>query len=101
MSIRRYEVTAPATTAELRQVIGAAIGAGAANTTIELGIREIDVDIPQADAPSRVEFRMQGMRTPSDRETAVIGEVNDGESSVHLSLPLEGETPATLTIASD
>jgi hypothetical protein len=105
-AIRLYEVTTPATSGELRQKIGAAIGAGAAKHTVEVSLNEVGVDIPAADARTGLTFRVKQFGAPEDRDEIVraveIGP--DGEASGHtvdLRLSTADEMPATLTLTTD
>lgn len=104
-AIRQYEVTAPATSGELRQQIGAAIGAGAARHTVEISMREIGVDIPSAEPRTELSFRVKQFGVPENRDEIVRAlEVDgDGETlgSVDLRLSTADEMPATLTLTTD
>jgi hypothetical protein len=104
-ALRQYEVTQPATSGELRQRIGAAIGAGAARHTVEVSMKEIGVDIPAANARTDLSFRVKQFGVPENREEIVRAlEVDDtGETlgAVDLRLSTADEMPATLTLTTD
>ncbi len=96
MGIRRYEVTSPATSSELRQQVASHIGQSAVSTSIHVGVQETGVDIPAANARTELDFGIAGTRL-RDGGLSVLGEASDG-GTVHLDISPDGELPATLTI---
>lgn len=96
MGIRRYEVTNPARSAELREEVGKRLGTSVASLSLHVDVREVGVDIPAADDRSSIDFNIAAAR-PREGGLNVIGSDLEG-ATVHLSISPDDEAPAELTI---